>query len=240
MADTFTGTLNLCKPEIDQSAETWGQKLNADLDLLDTFATNVNAFIANNNATIQYFINLVLPRGVIMAWANGVGTIPAGWLLCNGANGTPNLTDRFILGHTGNRTNWEAGGSFSTSAVTDAQGQHQHAGAVTATAIGEGQMPYHNHYGVTDGQGSHAHTYTRTNQGTGAQPGGAPVDSVAYFGERGEATSVDGFHQHNIATDFRGGNQGHTHGVYWDGNHAHNVAVTTVPPYFALCYIMRA
>ena len=45
MADTFTAELNLCKPEIDQSAETWGQKLNSDLDILDQFAATTNAFI---------------------------------------------------------------------------------------------------------------------------------------------------------------------------------------------------
>jgi hypothetical protein len=31
-------------------------------------------------------------------WAGLVANIPAGWLLCNGANGTPDLRDRFIKG----------------------------------------------------------------------------------------------------------------------------------------------
>lgn len=36
--------------------------------------------------------------GMIMLWYGSIATIPSGWALCNGNNGTPNLSDKFVLG----------------------------------------------------------------------------------------------------------------------------------------------
>ena len=48
--------------------------------------------------------------GTIKMW-NG-GAIPSGWALCDGANGTPDLRDKFILG---GETSGATGGSDTTS-----------------------------------------------------------------------------------------------------------------------------
>jgi len=39
-----------------------------------------------------------LPGGVIVMWSGTLDAIPAGWALCDGHDGTPDLRNRFVLG----------------------------------------------------------------------------------------------------------------------------------------------
>jgi hypothetical protein len=39
-----------------------------------------------------------MPSGVIAIWTGTLASIPPGWVLCNGSNGTPDLRDQFIRG----------------------------------------------------------------------------------------------------------------------------------------------
>lgn len=41
--------------------------------------------------------NAGTPTGGIIMWSGTIASIPTGWSLCNGANGTPDLTDKFIV-----------------------------------------------------------------------------------------------------------------------------------------------
>ena len=45
-----------------------------------------------------------VPSGTIAIWRGSVATIPAGWVLCDGANGTPDLRSRFVYGAGGDTT----------------------------------------------------------------------------------------------------------------------------------------
>lgn len=38
-----------------------------------------------------------VPSGVILLWSGAIEDIPDGWVLCNGENDTPDLTDRFVI-----------------------------------------------------------------------------------------------------------------------------------------------
>jgi len=40
----------------------------------------------------------LVPVGAILMWSGTIATIPAGWALCDGANNTPNLLDKFVMG----------------------------------------------------------------------------------------------------------------------------------------------
>lgn len=40
----------------------------------------------------------MIPIGIIVAWHDLEATVPPGWAVCDGNNGTPNLKDKFIPG----------------------------------------------------------------------------------------------------------------------------------------------
>ncbi len=40
----------------------------------------------------------VIPSGTIILWSGSTGTIPTGWIRCDGDNGTPDLRTRFVVG----------------------------------------------------------------------------------------------------------------------------------------------
>jgi microcystin-dependent protein len=77
-----------------------------------------------------------IPTGGIIIWSGSTGSIPSGWLLCDGNNGTPDLRDRFIVG-AGNTYAVNAnGGSADAIVVT-----HTH----TATSTSVVTDPGHDH-----------------------------------------------------------------------------------------------
>lgn len=80
----------------------------------------------------------VVPIGAIMMWAGEINQIPNGWELCDGNNGTPDLSSKFIVGYNPNENDYNEIGKTG--------------GAKTIT-LTEGQMPTHKHgvvAGVTD------------------------------------------------------------------------------------------
>jgi hypothetical protein len=62
--------------------------------------------------------------GMIMMWSGTIATIPSGWVLCNGSNGTPDLRNRFVIGAhsdtTGVAYTTVTGGNTQTGGTKDA------------------------------------------------------------------------------------------------------------------------
>lgn len=77
-----------------------------------------------------------IPAGLIVMWGGLVSNIPAGWLLCNGTNGTPDLRDRFIKGATAEAG--ATGGAASHGHTTTQPADHAaltHAGATVGAHV---------------------------------------------------------------------------------------------------------
>ena len=63
-----------------------------------------------------------IPVGGIIMWSGSTANIPSGWKLCNGNNGTPNLSGRFIVGAAGSTYVVGASGGSATASLVD----HRH------------------------------------------------------------------------------------------------------------------
>jgi microcystin-dependent protein len=109
-----------------------------------TYGVNYKFVLADStNAVIQTYDNLygiigvqatfgaTIPEGLISMWSGSIGSIPSGWYLCDGSNGTPNLTDRFIIGAGSTYAVNGTGGAASVTLVTGNMPSHTH----TATSV---------------------------------------------------------------------------------------------------------
>ena len=90
------------------SAGVGGLSVSGDLTVssrLRDVNNNVGAagsVLSSTGSSVQWIS--AFPPGGIILWSGTIASIPSGWVLCNGSNGTPDLTDRFVIG---------AGGSFN-------------------------------------------------------------------------------------------------------------------------------
>jgi len=65
------------------------------------------------------------PLGAIIGWNGSLVTIPSGWALCDGDNGTPDLRNEFIVGAGDSYAVNDSGGNLSHS-HTITQDSHNH------------------------------------------------------------------------------------------------------------------
>ena len=52
-------------------------------------------------------------KGIICLWSGAIVDIPAGWQLCDGSNGSPDLRDKFVVGAGSTYDPDDSGGSSS-------------------------------------------------------------------------------------------------------------------------------
>jgi hypothetical protein len=119
---SFNGTADINLPGVDQAGnqDTTGNAATATA--LQT-ARNINgvSFDGTANITIP-----TVPSGGIIMWSGSIASIPSGWFLCDGANGTPDLRNRFVVGAGSTYAVNATGGSADAIVVS-----HTHTATVT-------------------------------------------------------------------------------------------------------------
>jgi hypothetical protein len=148
--------------EIDTELTAIASAISSKADLnspaLTGTPTAPTASAATNTtqiATTAFVLANSIPSGLISMWSGTIASIPSGWVLCNGSNGTPDLRNKFVIGaHTDSAgvaystvtgSNTQTGGTKDAIVVS-----HTH----TATSV------------VTDP--GHLHTFTNYSNANGA------------------------------------------------------------------------
>lgn len=160
-----------------------------------------------------------LPTGAIILWSGSIGSIPSGYVLCDGANSTPDLRDRFVVAAGSAYAVGATGGSADAIVVS-----HTHTATSTVTS------PGHQHFiANTDNVGAYSSpSLTSSNYLTRGNGGGGVSEAyqlqgtgnVASIGLTNSATTGDTVATTNATT-----------GVSGTG--------ANLPPYYALAYIMK-
>lgn len=88
----------------------------------------------NTQIATTAFVRDIIPAGIISMWSGSIASIPSGWLLCDGTNGTPDLRDRFVVGAGSTYAVAATGGSANATLVS-----HSH------TATSSVSDPGHTH-----------------------------------------------------------------------------------------------
>ena len=184
-----------------------------------------------------------VPSGIIAVWSGSEGSIPSGWYLCNGSNGTPDLRNRFIVG-AGSGSSYSVGNTGGSNTVTLSTSQipshshttnnHSHNASVSD--------PGHGH-SVSVSDPGHYHNTSVTGAklfpgyggahvpygGAGGYPGTHFNMSNANTGISANASNA------NTSISVSTGNANpSTNNTGGGGSHENR------PPYYALCYIMKS
>ena len=102
----------------------------------------------------------VVPSGIILIWHGTIANIPAGWVICDGNNGTPNLLERFVQQVETDATNpGGTGGSTAQPGNGHAHAFPAHTHNFTNVAVQTGVDSYYIN-GTTLPSLTHTHTWT--------------------------------------------------------------------------------
>jgi len=232
-------------------------------------APTANISVNSGQLATTAYVHNILPIGMILHWYGDIASIPYGYALCNGQTvgsyTTPNLTDRFVIAAGPQHPQGSTGGSTTLTPTMQQAGAHSHGATTGATILAAEHLPAHKHNVTVSGAiASHSHNFTDVYavvDDYGLGPNTAPMvdrnnnyispainasngsdgdnDDAPYgFPSRTDAASPS--ITLSVAETIVGQSHGHTHSMLADGTHTHPMnAAEIVPPYYALCYIMK-
>jgi microcystin-dependent protein len=225
-----------------------GTDSTKDLGLTGTRWRNLYADTLYGNGAnltgIEAFVT-----GMILLWSGSAGSIPSGFVLCNGSNSTPDLRGRFVVGYHDSNGDYDVNDTGGATTVTLAESQipshshstnnHNHSFSSSHTHGVSGSVS-----GSTNTTGNHSHTWQRQDTviNNGYRPWPASNNDC---GVSNQNTSSNGNHSHTFSGSFSvtsgsgtaSGTTGNanpsTNNTGGGGSHENR------PPYYALCYIMK-
>lgn len=168
----------------------------------------------------------------IKIWFGTAASVPQGWAICNGQQGTPDLRNVFLLGAgddvlSPDRGDTGGSATHDHEASTSDAGGHTPVITVDGHALSVAEMPTHHHSGQYG-----------TNNEEAAVHGSDPSTANFRADTDRETSAIIG------RTDSVGGNLPHDHNASAAAvpDHAHPTTVeesSNVPPYVAVFFIMR-
>ncbi|MCK8521020.1 hypothetical protein M0D21_05550 [Aquimarina sp. D1M17] len=139
---------------------------------------------------VKTYVDTRMPKGVIVMWSGNSSSIPVGWVLCDGKQGTPDLSGRFVVGFDKENPQYQIGETGGKEQIT----------------LTTNQLPSHSHSGTTKEAGNHTHNFTgAAKRGDGSGTG----SSNDYYKAFNRTTQAAGNHKHSFDTNKTGGNQPH-------------------------------
>ncbi len=213
--------------------EGYTATIGSNLEVQGHTVTGLRSAAASTEAVRLSDLQSYLPSGVIVLWSGTVATIPAGWALCNGTLGTPDLRDRFVVGARQD----DAGVAKTniTGALTQSGGSINYTPAGTNSTTSGGTPAGTN---SSDSAGTPAGTVAAI---AATATGATTVDNDLVLSTVGVAAQA---HTH-AAPVFTGSALGtHTHTLTGSALAVHGhtftgTAATILIPSYSLAYIMK-
>jgi len=116
-------------------------------------------------------------------WSGTIANIPAGWVICDGNNGTPDLTGRFIV-----HADADSGGTYNPGNTGGADTMsHTHDLAISGTEVNAGTTAYRlidiggEVHALIGGGASAYDAYTKTTTEATNEENRPPYYALAYI-----------------------------------------------------------